>query len=79
VFLHSKKITVEQIYNGAPSAQGMDELQSLKKSNQYTVLNFDRASKSMQVDLYDFATLKSSHINMILKAQRGLPAIDGYT
>jgi dipeptidyl-peptidase-4 len=36
----------------------MDELQSLKNTNQYTVLNFDRASRSMQIDLYDFATLK---------------------
>jgi dipeptidyl-peptidase-4 len=38
----TQKITVEQIYNGTFRAQGMDELQSLKNSNQYTVLNFDR-------------------------------------
>jgi dipeptidyl-peptidase-4 len=40
------KITVEQIYNGTFRAQGMDELQSLKNSNQYTVLNFDRTLKA---------------------------------
>ena len=53
-----EKISVESIYSGAFRAKGMDELQSLKNTNQYTVLNFDRATRSMQIDLYDFATLK---------------------
>jgi dipeptidyl-peptidase-4 len=74
-----QKITVEQIYNGTFRAQGMDELQSLKNSNQYTVLNFDRASRSMQIDLYDFATLKKSATLIDTKDHQGLPSIDGYT
>ena len=74
-----QKITVEQIYNGTFRAQGMDELQSLKNSNQYTVLNFDRASRSMQIDLYDFATLKKSATLIDTKDHKGLPSIDGYT
>lgn len=53
-----QKITVEDIYSGAFRAKGMDELQSMKNTNQYTVLNFDRASRTMQIDLFDFATLK---------------------
>jgi len=53
-----QKITVEEIYTGAFRAKGMDALQSMKNTNQYTVLNSDRASKSQQIDLYDFATLK---------------------
>jgi len=52
-----QKITVEDIYKGAFRAKGMDELQSMKNTNQYTVLNFDQAARSMQIDLYDFATL----------------------
>ena len=51
-----QKITIDEIYNGTFRAQGMDELQSMKNTNQYTVLNFDRQSRSMQIDLYDFAT-----------------------
>lgn len=74
-----QKITVEQIYNGTFRAQGMDELKSLKNSNQYTVLNFDRASRSMQIDLYDFATLKKSATLIDTKDHKGLPSIDGYT
>jgi dipeptidyl-peptidase 4 len=61
VFFNSfaqQKITIEDIYSGAFRAKGMDELQAMKNTNQYTVLNFDRAAKSQQIDLYDFATLK---------------------
>lgn len=56
--LAQQKITVEDIYSGAFRAKGMDELQSMKNTNQYTVLNFDRASRTMQIDLFDFATLQ---------------------
>ncbi|HRB72169.1 MAG TPA: S9 family peptidase [Flavobacterium sp.] len=52
-----QKITVEEIYSGAYRSKGMNELQSLKNTNQYTVLNYDRSSRTTQVDLYDFATL----------------------
>ncbi|HMI08208.1 MAG TPA: S9 family peptidase [Flavobacterium sp.] len=53
-----QKITVEEIYGGAYRAKGMEDLQSMKNTNQYTVLNFDRQSKVTTMDLYDFATLK---------------------
>ena len=53
-----QKISVEEIYTGAFRAQGMDELIAIKNTNQYTVLNFDRTTRTMQIDLYDFATLK---------------------
>ncbi len=58
VVFGQQKITVENIFGGTFRAKGMDEMQSLKNTNQYTVLNVDQASRSMQVDLYDFATLK---------------------
>lgn len=53
-----QKISVEEIYTGAFRAQGMDELIAMKNTNQYTVLNFDRNTRTIQIDLYDFATLK---------------------
>lgn len=52
-----KNLTLEEIWSGAFRTKGMDELHSLKKTNQYTVLNFDRNTRTMQIDLYDFATL----------------------
>lgn len=77
--LAQQKITVEAIYKGAFREQGMDELQSLKNTNQYTILNFDYASRSMQIDLYDFATLKKVTTLFDTKAHSGMPMIDSYS
>ncbi len=75
-----QKITIEQIYNGTFRAQGMDELQSMKNTNQYTVLNPDRVSRSMQIDLYDFATLKKTATLIDTKNFLALSdGIDSYT
>lgn len=53
-----QKISVEEIYSGAFRAKAMDELQSLKNTNQYTVLNSNRATRTQQIDLFDYATLQ---------------------
>lgn len=53
-----QQITVDEIFTGAFRAKGMDALEALHNTNQYTVLNSDKSTKSMQIDLYDFATLK---------------------
>lgn len=52
-----QKMSVEAIYTGTFRAKGMDELQSMKNANQYTVLNTDYNNRTMQIDVYDFATL----------------------
>ena len=78
--LGQQKITVEDIYSGVFRAKGMDELQSMKNTNQYTVLNVDRATRTMQIDLYDFATLKK--VSTLIDS-KNFPAladgIDSYT
>ncbi|PWA04101.1 S9 family peptidase [Flavobacterium psychrotolerans] len=74
-----QKITVEDIYSGAFRAKGMSELQSMKNTNQYTVLNFDRTTRSMQIDLYDFATLKKVTTLIDTKEKKELAdGIDSY-
>ena len=77
--LGQQKITIESIYSGAFRAKGMDDLQALKNTNQYTVLNFDRASRSSQIDLYDFATLKKVATLIDSKDHKALEGIDSYT
>ena len=78
--LGQQKITVDEIFTGAFRAKGMDELQSLQNTNQYTVLNFDRATRSMQIDLYDFATLKKESNLIDTKNFTALAdGIDSYT
>ncbi|RYJ53595.1 S9 family peptidase [Flavobacterium petrolei] len=75
-----QKITIDELYNGIFRAQGMDELQSLKNTNQYTVLNADRQSRSMQINLYDFATLNKVSTLIDTKSHRELSnGIDSYT
>jgi dipeptidyl-peptidase 4 len=75
-----QKITVEAIFKGEFSAKGMDELQSLQNTNQYTVLNYDRTSRSMQIDLFDFATLKKVSTLIDTKNQtKLLNGIQSYT
>ncbi|RKS13067.1 S9 family peptidase [Flavobacterium sp. 120] len=75
-----QKITIDEIYNGTFRAQGMDELQSMKNTNQYTVLNLDNQSRSMQIDLYDFATLKKVATLIDTKSRKELSnGIDSYT
>jgi dipeptidyl-peptidase-4 len=75
-----QKFSVEAIFNGEFSAKGMYELQSMKNTNQYSVLNFDRASRSIQIDLFDFATLKKVTTLVDTKNQsKLLDGIDSYT
>jgi dipeptidyl-peptidase-4 len=74
-----QKITVTDIFSGAFRPKGMDKLESMKNTNQYTVLNFDRATKSTQIDLYDFASLKKVATLIDTKEQKNLPAIQSYT
>jgi dipeptidyl-peptidase-4 len=57
----------------------MDELNAMKNTNQYTVLNFDRASRSSQIDLYDFATLEKVSTLLSSKDFPQLQGIDSYT
>ena len=45
-----QKITLEEIWGGAFRTKGMDALSAMKNTNQYTVLNYDRTSKSYQID-----------------------------
>lgn len=74
-----EKITLEEIWSGAFRTQGMDDLKALRNTNQYTVLNFDRASRSMQIDLFDYATLNKVSTLIDTKNFSELQGIDTYS
>ncbi|UGS23959.1 S9 family peptidase [Flavobacterium channae] len=74
-----QKITLEEIWGGAFRTKGMDALSAMKNTNQYTVLNFDRATKSFQIDLYDFATLEKVSTLFDTKNHPEVKTIDSYT
>lgn len=78
--LGQQKITIDAIYTGEFTAKGMDELQSMKNKNQYTVLNVDKNTQSMQIDLFDYATLKKVSTLINTKNQsKLLGGIESYT
>ena len=75
-----QKISVEEIYTGAFRAKAMDELQALKNTNQYTVLNTDRSTRSQQIELFDYTTLQKVATLIDTKNYPALAdGIDSYT
>ena len=72
-------ITLEEIWSGAFRTKGMDELNAMKNTNQYTVLNFNRNTRTTQIDLYDYATLNKVATLIDTKNHPELKSIDNYT
>ncbi|WP_147678402.1 S9 family peptidase [Algibacter pacificus] len=54
----TKKITLEDIWNGTFRTERLDVLHSLKNGQEYAVLNFNREERSTSVDVYDYKTLE---------------------
>lgn len=74
-----KQLTLDEIWSGAFRAQGMTALEAMKNTNQYTVLDFNRASNSAQINLFDFATLNKVATLLDSKDFAELQGIDSYT
>ena len=55
-FSQEQIITLEEIWNGAFTTQRMEVLNSMSNGQQYSVLNFNRATRSTSVDVYDYQT-----------------------
>jgi len=75
-----QKLTLQEIWSGNFRTQGMDDLQSMKNTNQYTVLNVNYSTGAGQIDLYDFATLTKVSTIVSSKDHKELVGgIDSYT
>ncbi len=57
-FAQSKKVTVEEIYQGTFRTQGLDELKSMKDGKFYTVLTQQMGRGVSSIDKYDYKTLQ---------------------
>ncbi|MBE9490325.1 MAG: S9 family peptidase [Bacteroidetes bacterium] len=57
IYAQQKEITLEEIWNGTFRTQRMTSLHSMKNGKQYSVLNFDRATGTSSIDIYDYKTL----------------------
>ncbi len=52
----TNKITLEEIWGGEFRTASLERLHSLKNGNQYSVLNYDRSTRTSTVDVYDYNT-----------------------
>lgn len=78
VIAQQKKITVTEIYSGAFSTHGLDVLRTMNNGRQYTVLNFDAASKVSTIDKYDYKTLEKVETIVSSDALEGVPYFSSY-
>lgn len=73
------KLTLEQIWSGAFRTQGMQELQAMQNTNQYTVLDYNPVSRSFEIGLFDFATLNKVSTIFSTKNFPKVGSIDTYS
>lgn len=58
IVAQNQQLTLEEIWGGAFRTKGMDALHSMRNGQQYTILNYDSATKITTVDKYDYETLE---------------------
>ncbi len=78
-FAQEKKITIEEIYQGAFRTSGLDVLRSMKSGEYYTILNNNSADKSTSIDKYDYKTLEKVETIVNSAADEAIPSFSSYT
>ena len=78
-FSQEKKITIEEIYQGAFRTSGLDVLRSMKNGEHYTILNNNSADKSTSIDKYDYKTLEKVETIVNSAADEAIPSFSSYT
>ncbi len=71
-----KKISLEEIWGGNFSTEGLDVLRSMKNGTQYTVLNFDRSTGTRSIDKYDYDTQQK--VGTIVSSSDKIPPFSSY-
>ena len=78
-FAQEKKITIEEIYQGAFKTSGLDVLRSMKNGEHYTILNNNSSDKSTRIDKYDYKTLEKVETIVNSAGNEGIPPFSSYT
>ncbi len=78
-FAQEKKITIEEIYQGAFKTSGLDVLRSMKNGEHYTILNYNSADKSARIDKYDYMTLEKVETIVNSAGNDAIPSFSSYT
>lgn len=76
----TKDITLEDIWkDGTFRTERLEALHSMKNGQQYSVLNFDRETRSTFIDIYDYKTLKKVETLVSSENLEGIPYFTDYT
>lgn len=73
-----KEITLEEIYDGSYSTEGLDALRSLKNGREYSVLNYNRQAKSSTIDVYDYKSGEKARTLLNSSDLKGIDRVFSY-
>jgi dipeptidyl-peptidase-4 len=73
----NRQISLEEIYNGTFSVDGLDKLQSMKNGKYYTILKVNRATATSAIEKYDYKTQKK--LETIVSSSSSVPFFTSYT
>src|SRR5690554_5232355 len=73
-----KQITLEEIWSGTFSTEGLDVLRSLKNGKEYAVLNFNRNNRSTTVDVYDYKSGEKVRTLLNTATMNGIDRVMSY-
>jgi dipeptidyl-peptidase-4 len=74
-----KQVTLEDIWGGEFRGEYMDALHSMKDGEHYSVLDFDRTSRSTTVDKYSYKTLQKTATLVDSKDIQNITYFSDYT
>lgn len=77
--LAQKSITLQEIWSNQFAAKRLNSINALQKSNQYSVLDYDKNNKSYKIDLYDFVTQKQNKTILNTNDVSAFKAFSSYT
>jgi len=74
-----QQITLDEIWSGQFSNKRLNAINSLKNSNEYSVLDFDKKSKIYTINLYDFVNQQPTRTIFNSSDVKEFKKVDSYT
>ncbi len=74
-----KQITLEDIWGGTFSTQGLEVLRSMNDGQHYTILNSDPGARMSSIDKYRYSTQEKVGTLVASDSLRGIPYFTSYT
>ena len=74
-----KQITLEDIWGGAFSTQGLEVLRSMNDGQHYTILNSDPRARTSSIDKYRYSTQEKVATLVATDSLSGIPYFTSYT